>query len=132
MADPMFGFLTPEMRAAAETSVQQARKAFDDFMSMTQRAVSDFQGQASSAQSGVIGLQHKIIGFSERNLRALFDFGQRLMRAKDGQEVIELHADFVKSQIEALTEQAREISQMAGAAVPQSRSDGEGKVGSRR
>lgn len=127
MADPMFSFLPPEMRAAAETSVQQARKAFDDFLTMSQRAVSDFQGQATSAQSGVLALQHKIIRYAEQNLRSSFEFGQKLMRAKDGQEVMQLHADFVKSQIEALTRQAREISEQAASAMPQGRADKESK-----
>ena len=43
MADPKFDdFIPAEMRAFAEQSVQQARKAFDDLMTATQRAVSTF------------------------------------------------------------------------------------------
>ena len=121
MADPSFNNLfPPEMRAFAEQSVAQAKKAFDDLMSVTQRAVSTFEGQTSSAQSGWRGLQQKVVSFSERNVAASFEFAQKLLHAKDGEEVIRLHAEFVKAQVKALTEQARELAQHAASSMPRS------------
>jgi len=104
-------FLPPEMRALAEQSMQQARKAFDEMMAATQRTVAAFQGQTASAQSGARSFQQKVIGFSERNVAASFEFAQRLLQAKDAEEVMRLHADFVKSQMQALAEQARELAE---------------------
>ena len=119
MADPTFNNLfPPEMRAFAEQSVAQAQKAFDEFMSATQRAVSSFEGQTTSAQSGLRGLQQKVVSFSERNVAASFEFAQKLLHAKDGQEVMQLHAEFVKAQIAALTEQAQELAKHAASAMP--------------
>ena len=40
-----------EMRTFAEQSVEQARKAFDGFMTAAQKAASSIEGQASAAQS---------------------------------------------------------------------------------
>ena len=118
MADPTLDNLVPpQMRAFAEQGVQNAQKAFDQFMTATQRAVSAFEGQATSAQSNVRGLHHKVLDFSQRNIAASFDFAQRLLHAKDGEEVVRLHAEFVKAQIEALTEQARELTHQATAAA---------------
>jgi phasin len=117
MADPRLdNLLPPEMRAFAEQGVQNAQKAFDQFMSATQRAVSAFEGQATSAHSNVKGLHHKVLEFSQRNIAAAFDFAQRLLHAKDGEEVVRLHAEFVKAQVQALTEQARELTQHAASA----------------
>jgi phasin len=114
MADPhLDNLLPPEMRAFAEQGVQNAQKAFDQFMSATQRAVSAFEGQATSTHSNVRGLHHKVLDFSQRNIAAAFDFAQRLLHAKDGEEVVRLHAEFVKAQVQALTEQARELTQHA-------------------
>jgi phasin len=119
MADPSFNNLfPPEMRAFAEQSVAQAQKAFDELMSATQRAVSSFGGQTPFAQSGIRGLQQKVVSFSEQNIRASFEFAQKLLHAKDGQEVMQLHAEFAKAQIQALTEQARELAQHATSAMP--------------
>ena len=121
MADPTFNNLfPPEMRAFAEQSVAQARKAFDELMSATQRAVSSFEGQTTSAQSGLRGLQQKVVSFSEQNVAASFEFAQKLLRAKDGEEVLRLHAEFVKAQVQALTQQAQELAQHAASAMPRS------------
>jgi phasin len=118
MADqPFNNFLPPEMRKFADQSVQQAKKAFDDLMVATQRAVSTFEGHASSAQSNAVELQRKVIGYSERNVSASLEFAQNLMRAKGPEDVMKLHADYVKAQMQALTEQARDIAQQATKAV---------------
>jgi phasin len=123
MADTAFNTLfPPEMRTFAEQSVAQAKKAFDELMATTQRTVSTFEGQ--SAQFGLLGLQQKVVSFSERNITASFDFAQSLLHAKDGEEVMRLHAEYVKSQMQALAEQARELTQHATAGVAPSAGNG--------
>jgi phasin len=121
MADTAFNnMFPPEMRAFAEQSVAQAQKAFDEFMSVTQRAVSSFEGRTSSAQSGLRGLQQKVVRFSEQNVAASFEFAQKLLHAKDGQEVVRLHAEFVQAQMQALAAQAKELAEHAASSVPRS------------
>jgi phasin len=129
MADPTINnLLPPEMRAFAEQSVQHAQRAFDQLMSATQKAISTFEGQASSAQSNVLGLHQKVVGFSERNVSASFEFAQKLLHARDGEEVMRLHAEFVKAQIAALTEQAKELTQQATKAAAKASSNGPGNT----
>jgi len=121
MADPTLNnMFPPQMRAFAEQSIAQAQKAFDELMSATQRAVSSFEGQTTTAQSSLRGLQQKVVSFSERNVAASFEFAQKLLHAKDGEEVMRLHAEFVKAQVQAMTEQARELAQHATSAIPES------------
>src|SRR6201999_3522396 len=85
MADhPFNDFLPPDMRKFAEQSVQQAKKAFDELMGATQRAVSTFEGHASTA----LELQRKVVGYSERNVAASLEFAQNLLRAKDAEDVV--------------------------------------------
>jgi phasin len=123
MADQSFNdFVPPEMRKFAEQSVQQAKKAFDDLMSATQKAVSTFEGHASSAQTTALELQRKVIGYSERNVGASLEFAQKLLQVKAPEEAMKLHADYVKAQMQTLTEQARDIAQYAAkAATPSGR-----------
>ena len=114
MADQPFNdFLPPDMRKFADQSVQQAKKAFDDLMNATKTAVSTFEGQASSAQGTAVELQRKVVGYSERNVGASLEFAQKLLQAKAPEEAMKLHADYVKAQMQALTEQARDIAQHA-------------------
>lgn len=102
--------VSAEMRAFAEKSVEQARAAFDSFVTATQQAVNTAQSQAMSAQSGVREVGELAMRFAERNISTSFEFAQRLMQAKDPKEVTALHAEYVSSQIAALTEQAKELS----------------------
>jgi phasin len=102
--------VSAEMRAFAEKSVEQARAAFDSFISATQQAVNNAQSQALTAQSGVREVGELAMRFAERNISASFEFAQRLMQVRDPKDVTALHADYVSSQIAALTEQAKELS----------------------
>lgn len=114
--DPMsFGnFEIPgEVRNLAEQSVDQARKAFDGFMSATQKAADSLEGQASAAQSGAKDMRHKAMAFAEQNVATSFEFAQRLVRARDFEEVMRLQTEFVRSQMQALTDQAQQLGQQA-------------------
>ena len=107
----------PEMRAFAEQSVEQARKAFDSVMTAAQSAASAIEGQTVAAQAGAKDVQRKAVAFAERNVDASFDFARKLLAAKDGEEVLNLHAEYVKACMQALSEQARELGQTAGRAA---------------
>lgn len=102
-----------EMRAFAEKSVEQAKLAFDSFVSAAQQAVNTAETQAASARTGAKEAGELAMRFAERNIASSFDFAQRLLRAKDPQEVTALHAEYVKSQVATLTDQAKELSKQA-------------------
>jgi phasin len=95
-----------EMRAFAEKGMEQARQAFDSFCSATQKAVNSADRQAAGAKDvGELALR-----FAERNIASSFEFAQRLVRANDAEEVVALHADYVKAQVAAFSDQARELT----------------------
>ena len=102
-----------EMRAFAEKSFEQARQAFDNFISAAQQAVTTADKQAAGARASAQELGGLAVRFAERNITASFEFAQRLVRAKDSAEVLALQADYVKSQVAALNEQAKELSKEA-------------------
>ena len=118
MADQTINdFVPPEMRKFAEQSVTQAKKAFDDLMGATQRAVSTFEGHATTAHSTALELQRKVVGYSERNVSASLEFAQNLLQARDPETLMKLHADYVKAQMQTLGEQARDLAQHAAKAA---------------
>jgi len=102
-----------DMRAFAEKSVEQAKQAFDSFISAAQHAVSTAESQAVNARSGAKEVGEMAIGFTQRNVASSFEFAEKLVRAKDAQEFTALHADYVKKQIATLTEQAKELAKQA-------------------
>ena len=112
MDQPKFE-VPPEMRNFAEQSVEQAKKAFDSFIAAARHAAVTAETQAKTAQGSAKEVGDMAMRFAERNISASFDFAQNLVRAKDAQEVLRLQSEYVKQQIAALTEQAKDISQKA-------------------
>lgn len=102
-----------EVRAFAEKSVEQARKAFDGFVAAASQAASSLEGRAAVAQAGAKDVAQKAMSFAEHNVANSFDFAQKLTRAQDVSEVVKLHSDYVRSQIETLSEQAKDLGQTA-------------------
>jgi hypothetical protein len=71
-----------EMRALAEKSVEQAKQAFDSFISAAQHAVNTAENQAATARSGVKEVGEMAIGFTQRNVASSFEFAEKLVRAR--------------------------------------------------
>lgn len=109
-----------EMRAFAEKSVEQAKQAFNHFIAAAHHAVSTTENQATSVQTGAREVSEMAIRNTEHNIAASFEFAQSLVRAKNSEEVMALHADYVKSQMAALTDQAKELSKQAAKQAGQS------------
>jgi phasin len=107
----------PELRTFAERSVEQARQAFDGFISAAHHAMSAFEGQAETARKGARDVTEKAMTFAERNMTSAFAFAHDLVRAHDLQEVLRLQADYIRHQMEALTEQARELGESTSKAA---------------
>lgn len=113
MAKDMKFEVPAEMRELAEKSVAQAKQAFDGFIAATQHAVGTAETQVKTMQTGARSTGELAIKFAERNVAASFELAQKLLQAKDPQEIAALQAEYIKSQLAALTEQAKELSQQA-------------------
>lgn len=114
MANEPWNFEVPtQMRQLAEQSLEQARKAVDGFINAAQKTVTTVEAQATAAQSGAKDVGAKAMSFAEQNIATSFEFAQKLVRAKDLQEVMALQQEFLQSQMKALGEQAKDIGTAA-------------------
>jgi phasin len=109
--------LPPEMRALAERSVEQARQAFDGFISAAHQAVTALEGQAETTRKGTKDITEKAMSFAQQNIASSFELAQQLVRAKDIQEVVRLQSDYVRKQMQVLAEQARVLGESTGKAA---------------
>ncbi len=114
MADNLQPQIPPEMRDFAERSVVQARKAFEGFMGAVHKT-SESMDVAGSA--GVKDVGSKAVSFAENNVNAAFDLAQKLVHAKDVQEVLALQTEYLKAQMEAVQQQAKEMGDVMQKAV---------------
>jgi phasin len=100
-----------DLRAATEKSIEQARVAFNKFISAAQQAVSEFEGHAKAMQAGAKDVSEKAMSYAERNVANTFAFADRLVHAKDIQQVIVLQTEFVQAQMKELAAQAKELGE---------------------
>jgi phasin len=115
-----------ELRDFAERSVEQARKAFEGFLSVAQRASGVAGETASTSPAGAKSVSAHVLSYTERNVNAAFDLAQKLARAKDPQEALALQSEYLKTQLAVLQEQAKEL----GSIVQKSLTPGSGSLGS--
>ena len=108
-----------EMRDFAEKSVDQARKAFDSFIGAARRTADTVQGSAETARTSAHDVSARGFEFAEQNVTAAFDLAQRMVRAKDMQEAMQIQAEFVRTQFESMQAQMKEFGSMAQSAMKQ-------------
>lgn len=96
----------------AETSLDQARKAFESFISTAQQTAAAFGGPALGGPGAAAkDISAKAIAFAEKNVQASLAYAQQLIHAKDLTEVMRLHTEYVQAQMRVLAEQASEMGQ---------------------
>jgi phasin len=98
-----------EVRDLTAKSVEEARKAFDTFISAAHKATAQMEGTANALQSSAKEASEKALSFTEANVKAAFDHAQKLIQAKDPQEVIAHQSEYVKKQLAAIEAHAKEL-----------------------
>ncbi len=101
-----------EMRSMAEASLDQARKAFESFISNAQQTAAAFGG-ASNRRSWCCrqGHQHQGDRFRGKERAGLAGLRAAAYPCKDLTEVMRLHTEYVQAQMRVLAEQASEMGQ---------------------
>jgi phasin len=106
-----------DVRAMAESSFDQARKAFDKFLSTAQATAGTLEERGATVRAGAKDISSKAIVYAEKNVQASLDYAQSLLKAKDLTEVMKLHSEYVQSQMRSLAEQASEMGQIVSRAA---------------
>ena len=100
---PQFKIPT-DMLKMTEQTLEQVRAAIHSYLQFFQRAVpGDVMGGSELAD--------KILGNTERNVASAFEFAQRLVQVRDIQSLMSLQAEFVQAQMQAMTEQAKDLTE---------------------
>src|SRR3954463_2305757 len=97
-----------EMRTMAERSVTQARQALENYLQAARRTSESMEQTGDRVQTGAKDMAQKTLSAVEQNLRASLDYAERLGRAKDVQEMVQIQSDFARTQTEAMQAQMKE------------------------
>jgi phasin len=106
-----------EVRSMAEASFDQARKAFEKFLSGAQATAGTIEEKGEVVRAGAREISAKAISYAEKNVQASLDYAQSLVHAKDLTDIMRLHSEYVQSQMRSLAEQASEMGQAVSRAA---------------
>ena len=106
-----------EMRAMAEASFDQARKAFEKFVATAQQTAGSIEERGATVRAGAKDIGAKAVSYAEKNVQAALDHAQSLLHAKDLAEIMRLHSEYVQAQMRSLAEQASELGQIVSQAA---------------
>ena len=108
MATPPFE-VPNDLRDFAQRSVEQARKAFEGFVTVAHKAMGAADNAAETAQQNAKSVGSQVLGFTEQNVNAALELAHKLVQAKDPQEAFTLQSEYLKAQLANLQAQAKEI-----------------------
>ncbi|MCB1534413.1 MAG: phasin [Rhodoblastus sp.] len=106
-----------EMREFAIKGVDQARKAFDAFVGAAQKATEQAEKSPIAIPAAIKDLNAKVMTIAQTNAKAAFDHAEALVKATDAQEALSLQTEYLKAQMAALQEQAKELGEAAKSAM---------------
>jgi phasin len=106
-----------DMRSMADAGFEQARKAFERFLSNAQATAGSLEERGETVRAGAKDITARAMTYAEKNVQASLDYAQSLLHAKDLPEVMRLHGNYVQSQMRSLAEQAGEMGQIVGRAA---------------
>ena len=106
---PQFEIPT-DMRKMTEQSMEQVKTAINRYLQFLQRAI---PGNVMGGNE----LSNKVLNYAERNVATAFEFAQRLVQVRDVQSLARLQMEFIQAQMQAMTEQAKDLTETATKAL---------------
>ena len=106
-----------DMRSMAEASFEQARKAFEQFVTNAKDTAGKIEERNAEMRAGAKDLSAKALSYAERNVQSSLDYAEALLKAKDLSDVMRLHSEYVQGQMRSLAEQASEMGQAVSRAA---------------
>src|ERR1700719_3516834 len=104
-------------RSALEKGVVESRAAFAKAKSAADETASAFEVSFAAAKDGALAIHAKAFEALRANSEANFDFLKAVLAAKSLSDVIALHAEFTRKQVETMTGQTKDIGALTQKAM---------------
>jgi phasin len=100
-------------REVAEKSTAQAKENFEKLSAASGEAAEAMKTTYLTAMKGAQNYSAKVIEFAQANADATFTFAKELPRVKSPSEFMTVSAEHTRAQFEVLTQQAKELAELA-------------------
>jgi hypothetical protein len=109
---------TDKMREMAQTTLDKAKDAVSKYMAETQKMREKADSGVRATYSSVKEMNEKAAAYAEANVAAGFELAQKLLRAKDPQEMGTIYQNHLNEQMEKLNAQFREFGSLISKPPP--------------
>lgn len=114
---PQFGLPKMEVPAAlrefADKGVAQARNTYENAKAATEEATDLLKDTYNTAVKGATDYNLKVIEIARTNTTTAFEYASELMGVKSPSELVDLSTAHARKQFEAITAQAKELTELA-------------------
>src|SRR5258708_13456682 len=114
---------TEKMREMAQNRLDKAKDAVSKYMAESQKMREKADSGVRASYSTVNEMNEKAVAFAEANVNAGFELAQRLLQAKDPQEMGAIYQSHLKEQMEKMNEQFRELGSAMTKSLKKSRAN---------
>jgi hypothetical protein len=109
---------TEKMREMAQTTLDKAKDAVSKYIAETQKLREKADSGVRATYSSVKEINEKAAAYAEANVAAGFDLAQKLLQAKDPQEMGTIYQSHLKEQMEKMNAQFREFGSLVSKPPP--------------
>ena len=109
---------TEKMREMAQTTLDKAKDAVSKYMAESQKMREKVDSSVQASYSSAKEMNEKAVAFAEANVVAGFELAQRLLQAKDPQEMGAVYQGHLKEQMEKMNAQFQELGSLMGKSAP--------------
>src|SRR6476620_8575633 len=92
-----------KMREMAQSTLDKAKDAVTKYMAETQKMREKTDASVRASYSNVKDMNDKAVAFAEANVKAGFELAERLLQAKDPQEMGAVYQSHLKEQMEKMS-----------------------------
>ena len=107
-----------KMREMAQSTLDKAKDAVTKYMAETQKMCEKTDASVRASYSNVKDMNDKAVAFAEANVKAGFELAERLLQAKDPQEMGAVYQSYLKEQMEKMSAQFRELGSLVSKPAP--------------
>ena len=97
----------------AEKGATQAKETFEKMNAVATEAADLVKTSCSTALKGVQDYNNKFLEFAHANSNSAFEFAQKLYGVKSPSEFMELSTEHARKQTQTLTNQTKELAELA-------------------
>ena len=109
---------TEKMREMAQTTLDKAKEAVSKYMAESQKMREKTDSTMRASYSSAKEMNEKAVALAEANVRTGFELAERLLQAKDPQEIAAIYQNHLKEQMENITAQFRELGSLMSRPAP--------------